>query len=202
MAAVAGDPDVSHAAPAPSRFPGRRADARGPAHLRPARPQLVTERAVFRLVIEQRNGHLNDHARARSCRIGWTRMTLPSRDSGTDPATIDTSPDYGRSEELTGTCIGHRRDEFFLASKCGCPLVVPAEFAPARRHGPPGPPAPGPAAAPQTLRSRRKHSGHPRTPENNPPATPVCATQAHPSDLRKHSPFDLAATLSDLWVRR
>ena len=32
---------------------------------------------------------------------------------------IDTSPDYGRSEELIGACIGHRRDEFFLASKCG-----------------------------------------------------------------------------------
>ena len=38
---------------------------------------------------------------------------------------IDTSPDYGRSEELIGTYIGHRRDEFFLASKCGCPLAVP-----------------------------------------------------------------------------
>jgi aryl-alcohol dehydrogenase-like predicted oxidoreductase len=35
---------------------------------------------------------------------------------------IDTSPDYGRSEELIGRHIGHRRGEFFLASKCGCPL--------------------------------------------------------------------------------
>src|SRR5579871_2132805 len=33
---------------------------------------------------------------------------------------IDTSPDYGRSEELIGTYIAHRRDEYFLASKCGC----------------------------------------------------------------------------------
>ena len=47
---------------------------------------------------------------------------------------IDTSPDYGRSEELIGTCIGHRRDEFFLASKCGCPLVVPADAVPPYRH--------------------------------------------------------------------
>jgi aryl-alcohol dehydrogenase-like predicted oxidoreductase len=39
---------------------------------------------------------------------------------------IDTSPDYGRSEELIGSYIGHRRDEFFLASKCGCPLEIPA----------------------------------------------------------------------------
>ncbi len=39
---------------------------------------------------------------------------------------IDTSPDYGRSEELIGSYIGHRRDEFFLASKCGCPLEPPA----------------------------------------------------------------------------
>jgi aryl-alcohol dehydrogenase-like predicted oxidoreductase len=35
---------------------------------------------------------------------------------------IDTSIDYGRSEELIGRYIGHRRDEYFLASKCGCPL--------------------------------------------------------------------------------
>jgi aryl-alcohol dehydrogenase-like predicted oxidoreductase len=33
---------------------------------------------------------------------------------------IDTSPDYGRSEELIGQSIAHRRDEFILASKCGC----------------------------------------------------------------------------------
>ncbi len=33
---------------------------------------------------------------------------------------IDTSPDYGRSEELIGAHLAHRRDEFFLASKCGC----------------------------------------------------------------------------------
>jgi aryl-alcohol dehydrogenase-like predicted oxidoreductase len=39
---------------------------------------------------------------------------------------IDTSPDYGRSEELMGRYIGHRRDEYFLASKCGCPIEPPA----------------------------------------------------------------------------
>jgi aryl-alcohol dehydrogenase-like predicted oxidoreductase len=33
---------------------------------------------------------------------------------------IDTSIDYGRSEELIGRFIAHRRDEYFLASKCGC----------------------------------------------------------------------------------
>ena len=33
---------------------------------------------------------------------------------------IDTSPDYGRSEELIGLSIAHRRDEYVLASKCGC----------------------------------------------------------------------------------
>jgi aryl-alcohol dehydrogenase-like predicted oxidoreductase len=47
---------------------------------------------------------------------------------------IDTSPDYGRSEELMGTYIGHRRDEFFLASKCGCPLQVPAGARPPYQH--------------------------------------------------------------------
>jgi aryl-alcohol dehydrogenase-like predicted oxidoreductase len=33
---------------------------------------------------------------------------------------IDTSIDYGRSEELIGKFIAGRRDEYFLASKCGC----------------------------------------------------------------------------------
>ena len=43
---------------------------------------------------------------------------------------IDTSPDYGASEELIGEHISHRREEFYLASKCGCPVDQP-------------PPAPG-----------------------------------------------------------
>jgi aryl-alcohol dehydrogenase-like predicted oxidoreductase len=38
---------------------------------------------------------------------------------------IDTSPDYGRSEQLIGRYLGHRRDEYFLASKCGCLLGPP-----------------------------------------------------------------------------
>ena len=63
LAAVAGDPDVAHADAAPGRFPGRLADARRPAHLRPAGPELVAERAALGFVFEQRNGHLNDHAR-------------------------------------------------------------------------------------------------------------------------------------------
>jgi aryl-alcohol dehydrogenase-like predicted oxidoreductase len=33
---------------------------------------------------------------------------------------IDTSIDYGRSEEFIGRFISHRRSEYFLASKCGC----------------------------------------------------------------------------------
>jgi aryl-alcohol dehydrogenase-like predicted oxidoreductase len=47
---------------------------------------------------------------------------------------IDTSPDYGRSEELIGTHVGHRREEFFLASKCGCPVEVPADATPPYSH--------------------------------------------------------------------
>src|ERR1700677_2496326 len=47
---------------------------------------------------------------------------------------IDTSPDYGRSEELIGTYVGHRRDEFFLASKCGCLIEIPADAAPPYPH--------------------------------------------------------------------
>ncbi|WP_437872695.1 aldo/keto reductase [Sorangium sp. So ce363] len=33
---------------------------------------------------------------------------------------IDTSIDYGRSEERIGRFLSHRRHEYFLASKCGC----------------------------------------------------------------------------------
>jgi aryl-alcohol dehydrogenase-like predicted oxidoreductase len=47
---------------------------------------------------------------------------------------IDTSPDYGRSEELIGTYLSHRRDEFFLASKCGCLLEPPADVPPPYPH--------------------------------------------------------------------
>ena len=33
---------------------------------------------------------------------------------------VDTAPDYGASEGRIGRYVGHRRDEFFLATKCGC----------------------------------------------------------------------------------
>jgi len=38
---------------------------------------------------------------------------------------IDTSNDYGRSEEFIGRFISRRRGEYFIATKCGC-TVVPA----------------------------------------------------------------------------
>jgi aryl-alcohol dehydrogenase-like predicted oxidoreductase len=47
---------------------------------------------------------------------------------------IDTAIDYGRSEELIGRYLGHRRDEYFLASKCGCPLDPPAGATPPYQH--------------------------------------------------------------------
>ncbi len=40
---------------------------------------------------------------------------------------IDTSIDYGLSEERIGRFIGHRRGEFFLASKCGCAVSVDSQ---------------------------------------------------------------------------
>ena len=39
---------------------------------------------------------------------------------------IDTSIDYGRSEEFIGKYISHRRSEFYLASKCGCSVLPEA----------------------------------------------------------------------------
>ncbi len=47
---------------------------------------------------------------------------------------IDTSPDYGKSEELIGRYVGHRRDEFFLASKCGCLIELPTDSPPPYPH--------------------------------------------------------------------
>ncbi|MCL2583019.1 MAG: aldo/keto reductase [Streptosporangiales bacterium] len=47
---------------------------------------------------------------------------------------VDTSPDYGRSEELIGRYVSHRRDEFFLASKCGCPAEPPEDAPPPYPH--------------------------------------------------------------------
>ena len=36
---------------------------------------------------------------------------------------IDTSNDYGRSEEFIGKYISNRRDQYYLATKCGCTVV-------------------------------------------------------------------------------
>jgi len=79
VAAVAGDQDVTHAAAAAGSFAGRFTQARFPAHLRLAGPQLVTKRAVLRLVLEQRDGHLNDPA-------------LPSSDASTITMTTAQRP--------------------------------------------------------------------------------------------------------------
>src|SRR6202049_1689172 len=38
---------------------------------------------------------------------------------------IDTSIDYGLSEERIGRYIAHRRDDYYLASKCGCLVGAP-----------------------------------------------------------------------------
>ena len=44
---------------------------------------------------------------------------------------IDTSIDYGTSEEYIGRFISKRRDEFFIASKCGCKVGAPPPPQPA-----------------------------------------------------------------------
>src|SRR3979490_1977605 len=38
---------------------------------------------------------------------------------------IDTSIDYGLSEERIGRYIARRRDDYYLASKCGCLVGAP-----------------------------------------------------------------------------
>ena len=47
---------------------------------------------------------------------------------------IDTSIDYGRSEELIGRHLESRRDEYFLASKCGCMLDLSPDATPPYPH--------------------------------------------------------------------
>jgi aryl-alcohol dehydrogenase-like predicted oxidoreductase len=47
---------------------------------------------------------------------------------------IDTSVDYGRSEGLIGRYVSHRRDEYFLASKCGCPVNPPPDLSAPSPH--------------------------------------------------------------------
>jgi aryl-alcohol dehydrogenase-like predicted oxidoreductase len=41
---------------------------------------------------------------------------------------IDTANDYGRSEDLIGRYLGDRRDEFYLATKCGCSVTRKDEY--------------------------------------------------------------------------
>lgn len=47
---------------------------------------------------------------------------------------IDTSIDYGRSEELIGRHLSSRRSEYFLASKCGCLTSPPPDATPPSPH--------------------------------------------------------------------
>ncbi len=70
--------------------------------------------------------------------LGYGAMeirSLPGRESSDEQAErilnavldaginyIDTSVDYGDSEERIGRYISRRRSEFYLASKCGCPV--------------------------------------------------------------------------------
>ncbi len=64
---------------------------------------------------------------------------------------IDTSIDYGIAEERIGKYISHRRDEYFLASKCGClggPLL----------DNPPEPVRPN-GASPTSSRPRTSSAG-------------------------------------------
>ena len=39
---------------------------------------------------------------------------------------VETSPDYGPSEDWIGKFISAQRDEYYLATKCGCNVPYPA----------------------------------------------------------------------------
>ncbi|PQO33190.1 aldo/keto reductase [Blastopirellula marina] len=40
---------------------------------------------------------------------------------------LDTAPDYGLAEQRIGRALGNRRNEFYLATKCGCAYVQHAD---------------------------------------------------------------------------
>jgi hypothetical protein len=137
VAAVARDPDVSHAAAAPSGFPGRLAEAWRPAHLRLAGPQLVAERAGFRLVIEQRSGHLNDHALT-SCHESMIIVTrTDDRCREPSPCRVTAqrgfSARYSREPRGSARLQPSRRDSPPLPSTARAPAADPrilSEIAP------------------------------------------------------------------------
>jgi aryl-alcohol dehydrogenase-like predicted oxidoreductase len=75
---------------------------------------------------------LRDAARGRAVTEDAARAVLNGAlDAGIN--FIDTAPDYGTSEELIGKYISGRRDEYYLASKCGC-SVDPDAVATGRGH--------------------------------------------------------------------
>ena len=47
---------------------------------------------------------------------------------------IDTANDYGRSEEFIGKYLAHRRNEYILATKCGCKVTYRDEHADDTSH--------------------------------------------------------------------
>lgn len=47
---------------------------------------------------------------------------------------IDTSPDYGPSEDMIGKAIAHRRHEYYLATKCGCDIPPSGKPGVVNRH--------------------------------------------------------------------
>ena len=48
---------------------------------------------------------------------------------------VDTSYDYGMSEEYIGRFLSHRRSEYILATKCGCYLTPPVRTTSSRTCG-------------------------------------------------------------------
>jgi hypothetical protein len=107
-AAGTGDPDVSPATAATGGFPGRLAGGRRPARLRLAWPQLMAERAQFRLVFEQGGGHLDDHART-SCHESMITLTAPGESARTRSKSARTVP-QAREPPRRGRVGQLRRD--------------------------------------------------------------------------------------------
>lgn len=66
------------------------------------------------------------HRRPRELEAGQVERVLNAvLDAGIN--FVDTSIDYGDSEAAIGRAIAHRRDEFVLATKAGCPLDAEAD---------------------------------------------------------------------------
>ena len=94
---------------------------------------------------------------------------------------VDTSNDYGRSEAYIGEYISNRRDQYVLATKCGCSMVPCGR---SRRDAPRLDPRPPPL---ERRRQSREDADRPRRP---PPASQRECRASRGGEADRRAPRD------------